>query len=309
MLEGKIFEGLNKYSNLSKAKEVSKEGLRQHVIFQSESKNLYAIHVSKVEGLIILEDLEIAKNTTESSIIVGKANIRGSMVSLVDYEMWLHGKKFDEKLNELVMLCSYGGEQFGLIIRSVYGVRDFEAKSIFPASSDDTKISFITELETDKTMCNIVDADRLFFDIYPHIEEEAKNSYFDDLVSQERKKIVFAQTSLSMRKIVKNLFEKSTYQMKEVFDGYALLEYVQSHHEEIDAVVYDLDIPKKDGIEIIEILKSEKQTESIPLIIFANMANGVLENSARELGVSEVITRADVTLLAKTLSIILGETK
>ena len=74
---------------------------------------------------------------------------------------------------------------------------------------------------------------------------------------------------------------KTDHLLRFVHDGQELLDYLYhngSHHDELSAplpalILLDLNMPKKNGMEVIQVLKGDVRMRTIPIIVFSTTKN------------------------------------
>jgi two-component system chemotaxis response regulator CheY len=76
--------------------------------------------------------------------------------------------------------------------------------------------------------------------------------------------ILIVDDDASMRFLLKMLFESAGYQVVEAPHGAAALDRVKDARP--DLVVTDLMMPMMDGLQLIECLRSDPETKSIPIV-------------------------------------------
>ena len=111
----------------------------QYVIFRNGYDELYAINVAKVEELIVNKELNIAKNSDATSTLVGTAKIRDEMCSIIHFDRWLGKGEAEGCIYELVVVCNFGHQRVGIIIKNVIGIQNIEADKLIDNSSRDPK--------------------------------------------------------------------------------------------------------------------------------------------------------------------------
>jgi DNA-binding NarL/FixJ family response regulator len=77
---------------------------------------------------------------------------------------------------------------------------------------------------------------------------------------------------------------------------------------EPDLVLLDINMPKKNGMEVLEYIRNEKESD-VKVIIFSNKKEQDTVEAAQSLGVSEFILKADISLaeLVNTVNKLVGE--
>lgn len=277
----------------------------QYVIFRNGYDDLYAINVAKVEELIVNKDLNIVRSAQSKDALVGTAKIREEMCSIVHFDKWLGKEEKTDSMYELIIVCTFGHQRLGVIIKNVIGIQNIDANKLIDNSGRDPKSSQITELYIagESKLCIIFNSDALLTEIFAdaHQHELAKIGALGRLSIS--KKILFADDS----KIVQRAVEQTMSQLGlnfEVFDnGKALLDRVMNMDiNDIALILSDIEMPVMDGMALLREIKSNKETAAIPFIMNTNMANSSIIDQAKRQGVEAVIHKLDVEDLQNQIS-------
>ncbi len=277
----------------------------QYVIFRNGYDDLYAINVAKVEELIVNKNLNIVKNAQANGALVGTAKIREEMCSVVHFDKWLGREEQTENVYELIIVCTFGHQRLGIVIKNVIGIQNIDANKLIDNSSRDPKSSQITDLfiSGESRLCTIFNSDALLTEIFAdaHQNEINKISLLDRL--NITKKILFADDSRIVQKAVEQTMSQLGLNF-EVFDnGKALLDRVMGMNaEDVALILSDIEMPVMDGMALLREVKANKDTALIPFIMNTNMANPSIIDQAKRQGVDAVIHKLDVEDLQHQIS-------
>jgi two-component system, chemotaxis family, chemotaxis protein CheV len=277
----------------------------QYVIFRNGFDELYAINVAKVEELIVNKDLTIALGSDTEATLMGVAKIRDNMCSIVHFDRWLGKGSADEGLYELIIVCNFGHQRLGIIIKNVIGIMNIEAERMIDNSARDPKTAQITEISVlgQNKLCLVFNSDALLADVFPESEQRE----FDKIETLTKldltKKLLFADDSKIVQKGVCMALEQMGIDF-EVFDnGKLLLERLSViDPNEVSLILSDIEMPVMDGMALLREVKANKATSSIPFIMNTNMANPSIIDQARRQGVDYVIHKLDVEDLQNQIS-------
>jgi len=97
------------------------------------------------------------------------------------------------------------------------------------------------------------------------------------------------------------------YEVVTALDGEQAIE--QARNEKPDLIVLDIMMPKLDGYETCKILKSEKETRDIPVILLSAKGRNVDQKIGFEVGADDYITKPfSPRKLVERINSILGQT-
>jgi two-component system, chemotaxis family, chemotaxis protein CheV len=268
----------------------------QYVIFRNGHDELYAINVAKVEELIVNKELSLAKSSEMDGALIGTAKIRDEMCSIVHFDRWL-GKGEADSVYELIIVCNFGHQRVGIIIKNVIGIQNIEADKLIENSARDPKSAQITELSIggENKLCIIFNSDGLLTEIFPEAHQHELNKINSLDKSAITKKILFADDS----KIVQKAVEMALSQMGldfEVFDnGRELMNRLSGMNaDDVALILSDIEMPIMDGMALLREVKNNSATRNIPFVMNTNMANPSIIEQAKRHGVDSVIHKLDV---------------
>ena len=277
----------------------------QYVIFRNGFNELYAINVAKVEELIVNKNLEIALSSDSHSALIGVAKIRDNMCSIVHFDRWMGKGSADEGLYELIIVCNFGHQRLGIIIKNVIGIMNIEAERMINNSARDPKTAQITEISVlgENKLCMVFNSDALLADVFPEDEQRE----FDKIENLPKlnlsKKLLFADDSKIVQKVVSHALSQMGIDF-EVFDnGKLLLQRLQTlNPDDVSLILSDIEMPVMDGMALLREVKGNKATATIPFIMNTNMANRSIVDQAKRQGVEYVIHKLDVDDLQNQIS-------
>ena len=274
----------------------------QFLIFEGSDEQYYAKNVSKIEELLVYKELDVAK-THQDGIVIGTADVRGEMVTLVYFDKWIGNKVLDDSEYELVILSNYGGHKLGIVIKRVEYIVNIPPESM-TNTTDDEKISFVTKVTIgkDERMCLIYDSDKFLLDVFDNIDEKAET---DTQMTQKIKNdriVLFADDSRFIRKMVEKLFEQMGLRYKIYENGKDLYEDLKSLNiDDVALVVTDLEMPVMGGVELIGKIREDKRYDDINIIVHTNMANYNMKDSLFEMGVKDIIGKVNMLALGESV--------
>lgn len=277
----------------------------QYLLFLGSDTQYYAINVSKIEELVFFRDIEIAYNHDKNRILVGTANIRGEIVSLINFDKWMGNEVAVDEYYKIVILASFGGKKFTMLVKDVEGITAIDAANMVDNSMDNSKSSFICKvnIERNDRLCTVFDSDMLLFDIYDgmYSQNEVDSTLYN--VSKKSNKIVlFADDSKYIRTIVEKLFVQLGLNYKIYKDGQELLNDVGNYTPlDIGLFITDLEMPGASGRDVINFIRDETQYEDINIIVHTNMSSDIMSQDLMKSNVAKIIDKVDMVALADAI--------
>jgi len=85
----------------------------------------------------------------------------------------------------------------------------------------------------------------------------------------EKKKILFIEDEMRLQNTMKSVLESAGYDVFVAFDGEVGMKTMED--KKPDLVLLDLILPKKDGYDVLEFMKSKAELASVPVIVLTNL--------------------------------------
>lgn len=275
----------------------------QYLIFEGSDGQYYAKNVSKIEELLVYKDIDLVKTNAEG-LIVGTADIRGNMTTIVNYDEWFGNRVLDDSEYELIILAHYGGHRLGIVVKRVEYIVNIPPESMTDNSLNDEKTSFITRVNIAQKseMCTIFDSDKLLLDVFKTIDTKAADDTQKIEKVESQKLVLFADDSRFIRKMAESLFVKMGLKYRMYENGQLLLddlEYISP--EEISLFITDLEMPVLGGRELINKLRGEKKYAHLNIIVHTNMSNDNMEESLLKAGAQAIIGKVNMLALSEAI--------
>lgn len=275
----------------------------QYLIFEGSDGQYYAKNVSKIEELLVYKDIDLVKTNAEG-LIIGTADIRGNMTTIVNYDEWFGNEVLDDNEYELIILAHYGGHRLGIVVKRVEYIVNIPPESMTDNSLNDEKTSFITRVNIAQKseMCTIFDSDKLLLDIFKTIDTKAADDTQKIEKIESQKLVLFADDSRFIRKMAESLFVKMGLKYRMYENGQLLLDdlaYIAP--EEIALFITDLEMPVLGGRDLLHKLRAEKKYASLNIIVHTNMSNDNMEESLISAGAQAIIGKVNMLALSKSI--------
>jgi len=275
----------------------------QYLVFEGSDGQYYAKNVSKIEELLVYKDIDIIRNNN-NSLIIGTADIRGNMTTIVRFDEWFGNKVLDDSEYELVVLAHYGGHRLGIVVKRVEYIVNIPADFMTDNSENDEKSSFITRVQIGQKdeMCVIFDSDKLLLDVFNTIDAKAMKETKQTSTVKTDKYVLFADDSRFIRKMVEELFLQMDIKYKLYENGQLLLDDLDNiDSSEIAIFITDLEMPVLGGREVITKIRENGIYDNIKIIVHTNMSNENMSDTLLKNGVSEIIGKVNMLALSEAI--------
>ena len=276
----------------------------QYLLFLGSDKNYYAKNVSKIEEIVVLKNLDIINNY-DNSFIIGVADIRGELLSLVSFDTWLTGQEYDKNKNEFVIIVNYGGHKFGLVVSEVEYITTIEPKLMQASTNGNSKSTFTTKISINnkECLCTIIDSDKLLFDAFKSKDEQAKSELESSNINiDSNKKVFIADDSRLIQGLMAKVCNKLELNYEIFENGKELLDNISKHDKnDIGLVITDVEMPILGGKELLKSLRENPDFDEVNILMHTNMANNVMQKELRDIGATDIICKVDMKTLSNSI--------
>lgn len=107
------------------------------------------------------------------------------------------------------------------------------------------------------------------------------------------KKILFIEDEIQLQKAFREMFISEGFDIVSAYDGDSGFEMAKK--EKPDLILLDLILPKKDGFEVLESIKSDLDISETPVIILTNVEDKSGIERVLSLGAHTYLIKADYT--------------
>jgi len=108
------------------------------------------------------------------------------------------------------------------------------------------------------------------------------------------KKILFIEDESALQQALSKYLSDNGYRVLSALDGESGLRLAKD--EMPDLIMLDLILPKKDGFEVLKILKKDETTKDIPVIVLTNLGGTADIEKAISLGATTYLIKTNYRL-------------
>ncbi len=228
------------------------------------SDQVFAIPIQMITTFILKRQNEIKTNNGTRSIVYNDKIL--PLYYLADI-LGLDSIPRAEK--ETVLIIESDDKSIALVVDKLLGDQDVLQKKLSPPLYKVKNISGITNLASGE-LCLILNMqDILHHDFNKAIvSANSPKLLTNDVLSYKR--ILVVDDSMTTRSMIKNILMNIGYSVDAVLDATeALIKLKLSHY---DLIVTDINMPKMDGYEFVEILRGDEMYADIPIIVMSSIS-------------------------------------
>jgi two-component system sensor histidine kinase and response regulator WspE len=222
----------------------------------------YAFPHNRIDRLICVRRTEIRSLEHRQFVTVD-----GHNVGLVLAAQLLELPAAPPVAEELpVVLLSDSTGHYGLIVESFRGEQDLVVRPLDARLGKVRNISSVAVLD-DGSPVLIVDVEDLIRSMDQFIQGNKLRRYDQDQQPAEgqRKRILVVDDSITVREVERQLLRNHGYEVAVAVDGQEGWNLVRAEH--FDLVVSDVDMPRMNGLELVQTMRKEPALRQIPVII------------------------------------------
>ena len=275
----------------------------QLAMFYTGSNSVYAVNISKIQSFLIKDNIEIVRTPSANDVVVGVINLRGEMISVVNLDRWI-GEEISNDPYKIIVVCNYNNKKVGILVKDIIKIEEKNSSDLKLPSGNDPKISYLTETMIDEQehLCIVFDAEKLLYDIG---DSSSSGSTIYDIDSfgnmrkiESDKLLLVAEDSQIVIDKLEEFFKKIDIRYEIYENGELLLERMESIDvSEVGLVITDIEMPIKNGYQVIKYLKETPKFSDLPIVSLTSMTNQGVMDKVVQLGAIDLVNKADLTKL------------
>lgn len=231
------------------------------------SEQIFAIPIQMITTFILKKQNEIKTNNGIRSIVYNdKILPLYYLADILGLEPLPRGEK------ETVLIIESDEKSIGLVVDKLLGDQDILQKKLSPPLYKVKNISGITNLASGE-LCLILNMQ----DILHHDFNKAITSVTTpkllttDVLSY--KHILVVDDSMTTRLMIKNILINIGYSVDSVLGAEEALVKLKMNH--YDLLITDINMPKMNGYEFVELLRNDEMYMDIPIVVISSIAQDV----------------------------------
>lgn len=286
----------------------------------------YAINVAKVLEIIRVPPVTTMPGQHDPSIM-GTFNLRGKVMPLINLATFL-GKEMRRTPSDKVLITEFAGVRAAFLVSSVTSIHRLAWDRIEPPNryvQAFSRDSITGILRINDRVLFILDMEKILATLdktldMSTIEPQAPTEM------PEHVRLLLADDSSSLRKIVKSFLEKSGYEVTTASNGREAWEYLSKlaqnqknagikasseDHQEIsqlvDLVISDIEMPEMDGHALTSKIRETPALQKLPVVLFSSLITDALKAKGIKVGANHQVSKPDLAGLDKIVKEIIDE--
>jgi two-component system chemotaxis response regulator CheV len=298
---------------IRKIEETSKTHLHnimQIAVFQLNDGNFYGINISKIRSIEDHKKYEVFKNNTIDNILLeGYIRYQNTIVPVLALERWLEIWT-PENIYYEYLICDFNRERVAFPIRGISNIFNVPIGNLQkPQRSAGTLVyETIIEMDGEKRIVLVLDVEKLLFDTFGanyNLKDAAGEAVFSG------KKLLIAEDSKTAQEIARDILRESGIDFTIFDDGLELTDYLDALDDdgikEIGLVITDLEMPRKDGYQVLKHIKEKQRYATIPVAVNTSMSDPGVSEKAVSLGAAGLIVKTDPKTFMSTIGALMGK--
>ncbi len=284
----------------------------------------YAINVAKVLEIIRLPQVTAMPGTHDPSVM-GSFNLRGKVLPLLNLATWL-GKDMAINESDKVLVTEFCGVKAAFLVSSVLSIHRLDWERIEPPNRYVqlfSRDSITGILRIDERVIFILDMEKILASLDKTLDMSRMEPEGGHPEMPEQVRLLLADDSSSLRKIVKSFLEKSGYQVTTASNGREAWEYLSNLAQAqtqsgqgvagselsdiVDLVISDIEMPEMDGHALTSKIRENPALHKLPVVLFSSLITDALRAKGIKVGADRQVSKPDLAGLDKIVKEIMEE--
>jgi len=289
--------------------------LIEFVIYSEDNEgndivNHYGINVAKVREIIKTPKVTEVPKTNPN--VEGMVNLRGKVIPMINLPQWLN-IKVTKPLNK-VIVTEFNKVTNGFMVNEVTRIYRISWQDILQPdemATSDEQNCITSVVRMGERLILMLDFEKIIGDIFTDTYFKAEKIEINN--QMKNKRILIAEDSPGIRKMLLKTLEKGGFQVFEAENGKVALTKLMEYYEQVlndkkhindfvDVIVTDLEMPLVDGSHLIKRLRGIEEFKNIPIIVFSSMASEDMKKKIALLGADGFVSKPELPKLIDIIS-------
>ncbi len=275
----------------------------------SVGQSKFGINVIKVKEII--QPIQVTKIPHSHPNVEGIIDIRGEILPVVNVAIALGFGQSERPVDEKFIVTEFNQTKVVFHVHSVTQIHRISWDRIEKPSGMyqglESQITGVVKLNDE--MILLLDFEKIIVDINPESGINIKN--LKKLGTRERseKKLVVAEDSPLLRKLLQETLNEAGFQNLEFFENgkdallylNSLVETGKAIENEVQLLITDLEMPQMDGHHLTKQIKEDQSLKILPVIIFSSLITSDLRHKGEMVGASAQISKPEINTLVEQI--------
>lgn len=272
----------------------------------------YGINVAKIREIITYQSVTPVPNSHPS--VEGIFMPREKIITAIDLRLCLDRGHSDE--NGMFIITNFNKLDIAFHVDSVVGIHRVSWSEIIKPSetvnnSNESVSTGIIKIED--RLITILDFEKIVSDINP--ETGLKVADLSQMGPRERSDvpIMIAEDSVLLNKMIVESLKKagytnilSTENGQQAWDTISSCVEKNTLKEHVQLLITDIEMPIMDGHRLTKLVKSNKETQDIPVVIFSSLVNEEMRKKGEALGADAQLSKPEMANLVRMVDSLLN---
>ena len=246
------------------------------------SEQVFAIPIQMITTFILKRQDEIKTNNGTRSIVYNN-----KILPLYYLSDILGLKPIPRGEKETVLIIESDEKSIALVVDKLLGDQDILQKKLSPPLYKVKNVSGITNLASGE-LCLILNMqDILHHDFNKAIVSSSTPLLTSDVLSYKR--ILVVDDSMTTRSMIKNILTNVGYTVDAVIDASEAMIKLKLNH--YDLIITDITMPRIDGYEFVEKLRTDEMYMDIPIFVISSLAKDVAMKRLKKFRIDNYIQK------------------
>lgn len=279
---------------------------------KSIKKTAYGINAAKVRELVAMPE-SLTEIPESVAAVKGVFSLRNRTIPLIDLCEWFgYEPDFSPEARGkwVVLVTEINGKFFGFIAHGVDKVYRVSWTKILPPPAIISRYSNLTGVcLVDGNIIQMIDFESIIASIDPSmvIDSEAHSISALPDSAQVDKFVLIVDDSRIIQDQIKKTLVRAGYRVVALTDGQEAWEYLEklrlngTVHDEVLAVISDIEMPRMDGHNFCKRIKENKEYDGIPVMLFSSLVNDLAHHKGEAVGADDQISKPELGQLVTRL--------
>lgn len=282
------------------------------LIFEIEGR-FFGINVAKVREIVNYSPLTVIPRTNPN--IEGVFMPRDEMITVVDLKRALHMGSSEPRGSLIV--TGFNNLSMAFHVGNIRGIVNVTWEDLMEPGKAVTDLeSGLTTgiINKDGNLVVVLDFERIVAEINPETGLKVSDVGKYENRTRDEIPILLAEDSMLLNKLIVEYLSRAGYtNLIHTANGREAWELIEKWRDEgtlddhVKLVITDIEMPQMDGHKLTQLIKSDRRTSRLKVVIFSSMINDVTRKKGEELGADAQMSKPEIGLLVGEIDKLLGK--